>query len=676
VKALLLRDDVRLVTLLGPPGIGKTRLSIQVAEQVLPHFADGVCFVDLAPIAEQAMVMPAVGTALALPPAPGLAPQTHIQMGIGVRQLLLILDNFEQVVDGAAAEVAALLRACKGLKVLATSRVRLDIYGEHEYVLPPMSLPPMGGLPSPDTMLDYEAVQLFVARARQHRPDFSLTEETAAVVVEICRRMDGLPLALELAAARVRRMTLTDLAAALRQSSGRDWHNLLWTTNRDLPPRQQTLFNAIGWSHSLLDPYLQSMLAQLSVFNGSFDWPAVAGVVQVPELAGTAVLRDALDRLVDHNLVSLAEDAPERWRLLEMIGEFARGQLDPTAHQALCARHAQHFAAALEALEEKTTVQTYLAEADALADNGRAALRWALAAGEVTLAYRLSASFEWYWERRGLFREGLRFLEQTLVLPGEVEPSLHYDVLHGAANQAWMLHDLDTAHRYTDQALDLAYGRGDGSRIAGFLNLKARIFLEDGRYPEADEALVEGIRMSGLMPREMSPEFMVIQRGEAAFGMGQLDRAKALLEDGLRTVPRTDIIPYCVGWTNLAEVALARGEAAAACESLLQVAPLATLHARRRRFFLIAVAGYLLLKREPDAPVALALLSCVDSDNSRLGDPLSVMGQRLMAARMEEARAHLSAEAQQEALALGSKLSDREAVALARVGLAGQTRSP
>jgi predicted ATPase/transcriptional regulator with XRE-family HTH domain len=665
VTALLLRDDVRLVTLLGPPGMGKTRLSIQVAEQLLPHFPDGVWFVDLAPVTDPALLLPTVAIALGLPPASGLAPAAQLQIGLAGRRLLLVLDNFEQIVDGAALEVAGLLRSTRALKVLATSRVRLDIYGEHEYPLPPMSCPPAAGRDSPDALMDYEAVQLFVTRVRQHRHDFALTDETAAPVAEICRRMDGVPLALELAAARTRRMPVSDLAVALREASGRDWHALLQTSARDLPPRQQTLSNAIRWSYLLLDPPLQRMLAQMSIFAWSFDWPAVLAVVDEPSLSGANARREALERLVDFNLVSQITRAPERWRLLEMIHEFAREQLSDAELQAVSERHARHYATVLAGLLHGTAGKAYQTEVEAVADNCRAGYLWALNAGQTGLAYRFGAAFEWYWEQRGLMAEGRRFLERTLAMPGEVEDDLRYEVLHGAANQAWMQHDLAAAHRHAQTALALARNRGDAPRVSGFLNLQARIYLEEGRYEEADQALVEGIRIEQLLPRRMSPQFMLIQRGEAALGLGRPDVAETLLRAGLEGVPSEDVIPFCVGWTNLAEVALARGDRPAARQALLLVAPLAPLHARRLRVFLTAAAGYCVLEPEGAAETAASLLAYVSVSSERLGDPLSPMTQRALASRIETVRDRLSPLQWRAAWDAGERMTAEEAVALA-----------
>jgi ATP/maltotriose-dependent transcriptional regulator MalT len=261
--------------------------------------------------------------------------------------------------------------------------------------------------------------------------------------------------------------------------------------------------------------------------------------------------------------------------------------------------------------------------------------------------------------------DGRRFLEQTLAMPGEVEDDLRFEVLHGAANQAWMQHDLGAAHRHTEMALALARSRGDAPRVAGFLNLQARIYLEEGRYEQADQALVEGIQIEQLLPRQMSPQFMLIQRGEAALGLGRLNEADALLREGLAGVPSEDVIPFCVGWTNLAEVALARGDTSAARQALLLVAPVAPLHARRLRVFLTAAAAYQLLDAEHAAKTAASLLAYVSASSERLGDPLSPMTQRALASRIVTAQGRLSPVEWQAAWEAGQRMTAEEAVALA-----------
>jgi len=279
----LAQPDIRLVTLVGPAGVGKTRLSIHIAAQVSGHFADGVWFVDLSPFTDAALVLPAIASILAVAETGVMPVAERLRLALKEKQVLFILDNFEQVSD-AATPVAALLQRCKGVKVLATSRTPLHLAGEHEYVLPPLSLPPadlttdfaLDPLLLPDPLLRYEAVALFVARVRQHQHDFALTSVNAAPIITICWRLDGLPLALELAAAALRRITLHQLSALLQEDTY--WLHELHSSVRDLPPRQRTLYQAIAWSYRLLDTNLQTSFRQLGSFVGGFTDAAAQAV--------------------------------------------------------------------------------------------------------------------------------------------------------------------------------------------------------------------------------------------------------------------------------------------------------------------------------------------------------------------------------------------------------------
>jgi predicted ATPase len=312
-------------------------------------------------------------------------------------------------------DVSNLLRQCGGVKVLATSRRRLDIYGEHEYALPPMSVPPPADNYSPCNINSYEAVQLFVTRARQHQPDFEVTSATATPVAQICQRMDGLPLALEIAAARLHDMPVDALAEALRQASGYSWLALLSWSVRDMPSRQRTLLNAITWSYTLLEPAQQDMIRQLSVFSGLFDLSAVAAVVDLPVMADEAELRATLNQLVDHNLISLVSRVPERWRLLEMIREFARTKLDPKATLIVGQRHANYYLARLTKLDiDSYAADDYLAEFSYEANDIRAALRFALGVTDANLAQQLVPAMGGHWESKRPLDESRRYLEAAL----------------------------------------------------------------------------------------------------------------------------------------------------------------------------------------------------------------------------------------------------------------------
>jgi predicted ATPase len=545
----------------------------------------------------------------------------------------------------------------------------LDIYGEHEYTLPPMSVPPHSDEYSAEEIINYEAVQLFISRTRQHQPDFEVTAETAASIVEICQQLDGLPLALELAAARLRDMPVDALAEALRQASGQDWLALLRWSVRDLPPRQRTLFNAIAWSYMLLEPEQQDMFRQLSVFSGSFDWSAIVAILDIPALENETALRASLGHLVDHNLVSLASRVPERWHLLEMIREFAQAELDTKEVQIVRQRHAICYLAKLTTIVEDLTSTDYLAEFIHEENNGRAALHFALDAADATLAQQLVNVMAGYWEQRGLLDEGRRYLETVLNMVGAVDDSLRIANLHRATNLAWMQHDFPAAEEYISSALELARKRKDTYNIVKLINLQSRIYLEEGYYRQADLVLNEGLQMESSLPEQITTPFMLIQQGEAAFALGDLDRAEILTKRGLKEITSEDSIPYCMGWTNLAEIALARRDIVKTHQALLQALPVVHIHNRRERIFLNAVAGLLLI--QPKSPerstdVAVQLLSNLQKENERLGDPLSPMVQRQISERVDRARKIVPPNRWQTLWEKGQRWTAAESIAIAK----------
>jgi predicted ATPase/DNA-binding XRE family transcriptional regulator len=522
-----LRRPVRLLTMTGPGGVGKTRLALRVAAELQDELADGARFVSLIQVTDPQLVAPAMARGLGLRSAGPAEPRDALVQWLRQREMLLVIDNFEQV-SAAAPLVGHLLAVCPGLQVVVTSRLSLRVDGEQEFPVPPLPLPANPACLPLDALAREPAVTLFLQRAQAVRPDVALTAENADAIVEICRRLDGLPLAIELAAARSKLLSPQAMLDQLSESL-----HLLVGGGADRPTRLQTMRDAIAWSYELLTPDEQRLFRRLSVFAGGCMLDAIGAVAaDAPgTLSGPAVIA-GVATLVDHSLVLRDELAggDVRVRMLEVIREYGMERLVASGEvtQARDAHAAWYLSVATTAREQIEGPLRRSAHRAIRRDlhNLRAAMSWLLESGDAEAAHRLANEMARFWIDLGHISEGRRWIERVIALPGAVSPAARAESLYWASGFANLQGDRGRAMELAERVLKVARADGDTLWMAMALTQMAGAVAPTD-IERAEGLATEALEMLQALGDEIREGISLRQLGIIARLRGDYARAAA-----------------------------------------------------------------------------------------------------------------------------------------------------
>ena len=529
VEALL--ADNRLLTLTGAGGSGKTRLGLAAAPEVAGEYEDGVWLVELAPLSDPDLVPQAVAAVFGVRETPGTTLTESLTDYLGSRKTLLFLDNCEHLVDACASLAEALLRSCQNLRILATSREALGVSGETIFAVPPLSLPDPRHLPAVEGLPHYEAARLFVERAKALKPGFEITEQNALAVAQVCFRLDGMPLAIELAAARTKVLTVEQISNRLEESL-----RLLSSGRRTAMPHHRTLRATMDWSYGLLSEEERTLFRRLSVFAGGFALEAAERVGSGEGIEDVGIL-DLLASLVDKSLVLFEEwDGEARYRLLETVRQYASEMLEEAEEaERIRRRHASRYLALAEEAEPElkgTRQAEWLDRLEEDHDNLRAAIRWALERGETEMALRLTASAAHLRYPRGHLTEGRRQLEAALAATGG-PPAARAKALTELGWFALEQSDYDRAQGSLEASLLLYRQLEDKYGIAHALECLVVAQTRLGVYARATQLQEESLALYRGLGHEWGIAMSLTNLGILAQKQGHYERATALHQESL-----------------------------------------------------------------------------------------------------------------------------------------------
>ncbi|HLZ27174.1 MAG TPA: tetratricopeptide repeat protein [Chloroflexota bacterium] len=532
-QAQLLRSDVRLLTFLGPAGCGKTRLAMHVANELLFEFADGVWFVDLSVVRDADRIVFAIGRTLEVAqPVGGQSYAQRLIQTIADNRVLLVLDNFEQVVSGGP-QVAELVAGCPNLKVLVTSREPLHVRWEHEFQVPPLAAPRTAAPASLAAVRESPAVTLFVQRAHAIKPEWRLSDANAGAVAELCVRLDGLPLAIELAAARIKLFTPEAMLARMDRRL-----ELLTGASRDVPERHRGLRLAIEWSHNLLSRAERAAFRGMAVFAGGWTLDAAIDLCTEPAGIGPDVL-EQLEALADKSLlrVELQLDGEPRFSMLETVREFALAELAKSGELAATQqRHALWCVRLVETVEPELSGPRQVAYFEQLErehDNLRAALRWSFDGGDPLIGVRLAAALGRFWEIRGYLQEAHQWLTQAVGIRYGVPPATRAKVCTVAGHVAFLRGEYDAARTLLEESVTLSRGAADAPGVVQALINLALVAMTRADTAQASALLHESLDIAGNLADNPSVALSLNLLGQNAYYRGELAEAHSLLERSL-----------------------------------------------------------------------------------------------------------------------------------------------